>query len=75
MKILAVNGRQFSSDELRAAIRDAKGSSTPLEFITVNTGAYKVIRLDYHEGERFPAFERVAGTPDRLDEILKPMSK
>ena len=75
MKIIAVNGREFNPEVLRAAVKDAKGSSTPIEFITANTGFYKIFRIDYHEGEKYPAFERVAGTPDRLDQIIRPMSK
>jgi predicted metalloprotease with PDZ domain len=75
MKIVAVNGRQYDPNILRAAIIDAKGSTQPIQFIVENTGFYKVLKLDYHEGEKFPALERVDGTPDRLDEILKPMTK
>jgi hypothetical protein len=43
--------------------------------IVVNTGFYKVIRLDYHGGERYPQLERVSTVPDRLDDILKPQAK
>ena len=75
MKIIAVDGREFSPDVLRAAIKNAKGTQAPLEFIVGNTGFYKVVKIDYHDGEKFPAFERVTSTPDRLDEILKPMTK
>ena len=75
MTILAVNGREYSPDVLRAAIKDAKGSPTPIEFITENTGFFSVLKLDYHGGEQYPYFERVPGTPDRMDDILKPMIK
>ncbi|ADW70280.1 M61 family metallopeptidase [Granulicella tundricola] len=75
MTIVAVNGRAFSTPVLRAAIVDAKESQAPTEFIVENTGFYKVIKMDYHQGEKFPVFERVSGVPDRLDEILKPMVK
>jgi predicted metalloprotease with PDZ domain len=75
MQILAVNGRAFSPDVLKAAVHDAKGSGPAIELIVLNTGYYKVIKLDYHEGERYPRLERVAGVPDRLDEILKPEAK
>jgi hypothetical protein len=34
-----------------------------------------VVKIDYHESEKYPAFERVAATPDRMDDILKPMVK
>jgi predicted metalloprotease with PDZ domain len=75
MSIVAVNGRAYSPDVLKAAIRDAKDSGPALELIVENTGFYKVIRLDYHGGERYPQLERVSSVPDRLDDILKPEAK
>jgi predicted metalloprotease with PDZ domain len=75
MQIVAVNGREYSPDVMRTAIKDAKGSTTPIQFIVENTGFYSVLQLDYHGGEQYPYFERVAGTPDRMDDILKPMVK
>ncbi|WP_353069656.1 M61 family peptidase [Tunturibacter empetritectus] len=75
MKIVAVNGRAYSPDVLKAAIHDAKGSGPAVELILLNTGYYKVVKLDYHEGERYPTLERVTAVPDRLDDILKPAAK
>jgi predicted metalloprotease with PDZ domain len=73
MQIVAVNGRQFTGQLLSDAIRDAKGNTNPISLIVVNTGTYRVLSLDYHDGLRYPHLERVDGTPDRLDDILKPM--
>jgi predicted metalloprotease with PDZ domain len=75
MKIIAVNGRGYTSDVLKAAIHDATGSGPSIELIVENTGFYKVIKLDYHGGERYPQLERVSGIPDRLGDILKPEAK
>jgi predicted metalloprotease with PDZ domain len=75
MKILAVNGRAFTPDVLKAAVHDSKDSGLAVELIVENTGYYKIIRLDYHGGERYPQLERVSGVPDRLDEILKPEAR
>jgi predicted metalloprotease with PDZ domain len=75
MQIVAVNGRQYSPSLLGDAIGDAKGSTTPIELIVVNTGYYKIVHLDYHDGLRFPHLVRADGTPDLLDEILKPMTQ
>ena len=74
MQIVAVNSRQYSGALLNDAIRDAKGNTNPIALIVVNTGVYKVLALDYHDGLRYPHLERVEGTPDRLDDILKPMT-
>ncbi len=75
MQIIAVDGRQFSATLLGDAINAAKGTTVPIEFIVVNTGYYKIVKLDYRDGLRFPHLERVQGTSDYLDEILKPMTK
>lgn len=75
MRLVAVNGRGYSPLLLRAAIKDAAGKGPAIELIVENTGYYKVIRLDYHDGEKYPQLERVSGTPARLDDILQPMTK
>ncbi len=75
MQIVAVNGRQYSASLLSDAITAAKDTKDPIELILVNDGYYKVTKIDYHDGLRFPHLERVDGTPDRLDDILKPMTQ
>jgi len=75
MQIIAVNGRGFTPLLLRAAIQQAQGNGPAIEFIVENTNYYKVIRMDYHGGERYPQLQRVDGTPARLDDILQPMVK
>jgi len=30
------------------------------------------VRIDYHDGVRFPHLEQIPGAPARLDEILAP---
>jgi predicted metalloprotease with PDZ domain len=72
--LVAVNGRTFTGPLLRAAIKAAKDKGPAVELIVENTGYYKVIRMDYHQGERYPSLDRVEGAPARLDEILKPMT-
>jgi predicted metalloprotease with PDZ domain len=73
MKIIAVNGRKMTEDVLRRAIRTAKGTDQSIELIVENTGYFKVVKLDYHAGERYPILERTAEGPALLDEIVKPM--
>ena len=70
MKLIAVNGRKWSSDGLHQAIKGSKTSTAPLEFITENGSFVKVFKVDYHGGERYPRLTRSEGTPDRLTEIL-----
>jgi predicted metalloprotease with PDZ domain len=75
MQLIAVNGRAFTPEVLKAAVHDTKDPGTPLEFIVENTGYYKTVKLDYQGGERYPQLERVDSTPNRLDDILKPAAK
>jgi predicted metalloprotease with PDZ domain len=75
MQIVAVNGRQFTGSLLSDAITNAKGGHGPIQLIVVNTGVYRVVGLDYHDGLRYPHLQRVEGTQDYLDEILKPMTE
>jgi hypothetical protein len=32
------------------------------------------MEIAYHDGERYPALERVEGTPSYLDDIIKPLT-
>lgn len=69
MKIVAVNGRRFSVDELRRAIADSKDATTPMELIIDNTGYFKTVRVDYHGGLRYPHLQRSPGVADLLTGI------
>ena len=71
MKIIAVNGRRFSSDELTRALRASKDSTAPLEFIVENGSYFKTVKIDYHGGVKYPHLERVTGAPDVLTTIAK----
>jgi predicted metalloprotease with PDZ domain len=73
MKLVAINGRQANDELLRAAIRDAKGNSAPIELITENAGFFRVTKIDYHGGEKYPHLVRDSANRDYLDDILKPM--
>ena len=41
MKVVAVNGRKFSAELLRDAIKSAKSGSAPIELLVENTDYYK----------------------------------
>ena len=72
MKVVAVNGRHFSDDVLRDALKTGTNSSAPLELIVENTDYYKTFKLDYHGGEKYPHLVRDESKPDTLGEIIKP---
>jgi predicted metalloprotease with PDZ domain len=71
-KIIAVDGQIFSSDALQEAIKSAKGSTEPIHLLVEVGTEVKPFNIDYHDGERYPVLERVAGTPAYLDDITKP---
>jgi predicted metalloprotease with PDZ domain len=73
-KLVAVNGHAFTGDVLKRAIRGAKGKMEPIELIVSNDDEFRTVRLNYHDGEKYPRLERVQGTTDLLDEILKPLA-
>ncbi len=75
MRIIAVNGRRASDELLRQAIRDAKGGGPATELIVENSGFFKTIKLDYHEGEKYPRLVRDTNSPALLDDILRPLAK
>lgn len=75
MDILSVDGRAFSGEALKEAIRTGKDGKDPIR-LTVKSGPFvKELAVDYHGGERYPRLERVAGTPDLLAQILAPHAK
>jgi predicted metalloprotease with PDZ domain len=73
-KIIAVDGQIYSDDALRTAIREAKGGTAPIHLIVQADNFVSNAEIDYHDGERFPALERVEGTPAYLDDIIKPLT-
>jgi predicted metalloprotease with PDZ domain len=73
-KIIGVNGQVFSADVLKAAIKDAKGKTEPIHLIVQSDTYLSTVDIDYHDGERYPALERIEGTPAYLDDITRPLA-
>jgi predicted metalloprotease with PDZ domain len=68
--ILAVNGAPYDPDVLKDAIKEAKGGKDSIELIVRTADHYRVARVDYHEGLRYPHLERDPAQPALLDDIL-----
>jgi predicted metalloprotease with PDZ domain len=75
MKVVAVNGRRFSADELARALRASKDTTSPMELIIDNSGYFKTVKIDYHGGLRYPHLERLAGEADVLTVIAASRSR
>ena len=71
MKVVAVNGRRFSPEVFRDAIKAAKGTTTPIELLIENTDYYKTYKIDYHGGEKYPHLVRDESKADLLTEIMR----
>jgi predicted metalloprotease with PDZ domain len=74
MKLVAINGRAWSKDVLRDALRASKGSKQPIDLLVENAKFFKTYSVAYHDGIRNPHLERAEGA-DVLGEILKPLTK
>lgn len=74
MKLVAVNGRKFTDNVLRTAIREAKGTQQPIELLIQNADYFKTYKLDYHEGEKYPMLQRNE-KPDVLSDIIRAHAK
>jgi predicted metalloprotease with PDZ domain len=75
MRINSVNGKAFSDENLRDAIRAAQTSAAPIVFSVANGRQIQDDAVDYHGGLHFPHIERDKSKPDYLSEILAPQTK
>jgi predicted metalloprotease with PDZ domain len=73
MEIKMVNGREYSGQVLRDAIRESTNGE-PIEIVALNGKSSATYKLDYHDGEKYPVLER-NGQPALLDDILKSRTK
>ena len=57
-QIIAVNGIAFDADRLKSAIKDASKTSAAIELLVKNGDRYRTVKIDYHDGLRYPHLER-----------------
>ncbi|HWX53791.1 MAG TPA: M61 family peptidase [Verrucomicrobiae bacterium] len=74
MKLLGVNGRKWSKETIRAALRAAVNNRQPLALMAENADYYNVYQVDYHGGEQYPHLVRDEKQPDVLGQIIQPMA-
>lgn len=75
MELVAVNGRKFTPDILREALKAAKGNGPNVELLVTNGDFYRTVALNYHDGEKYAHLVRDESKPDILSEIIKPLAK
>jgi predicted metalloprotease with PDZ domain len=71
VRIIAVNGREFSGPLLRNAVQDALRNTNPIALLVKDGEYYKTISIDYHEGEKYPHLTRDTSKPDLLSNIIE----
>ena len=72
MKIVAVNSRRYSQELLQVALRESHEQQRGLELLVENTGFFRSVALDYHDGLRYPHLVRDESKPDLLTPIGSP---
>jgi predicted metalloprotease with PDZ domain len=75
MTLIAVNGKTWSPELLRAALKAARAGTEPIDLLVENAEFFKTYSVAYHDGERNPHLEPISGQPDLLSNLLKPLSK
>ena len=58
-QVLAVNGRSFTGDSLKAAIKAANGQGPAVQLLVKAGDVYRTVSLDWHGGLRYPRLEKV----------------
>jgi len=72
MTIVAVDGKDFSADNMKQAITEAKDGSAPITLLVKNFDEFKTLHVDYHGGLKYPHLVRVDGKPDYLSQLYAP---
>ncbi|MFK2877909.1 M61 family metallopeptidase [Rhodanobacter hydrolyticus] len=72
MTIVAINGRDFDPDDLKDAVTAAaKDKNQSIELLVKDFDQYKTIRIDYHDGLKYPHLVRDTSKPDTLGTLFK----
>ncbi len=74
MKLVAVNGRRWTTPLLRGAVSAATTNRAPVELLLEHDDYFQTCRVEYHSGEKYPVLARDTTKPDLLAEILKPLA-
>ena len=72
-RVVAIDGRAFKGQAQCDDVLHAAKSGTPIVLLLEAGNVYRTVSLNYTGGPRYPHLERVAGTPDVLGEIAKPL--
>lgn len=71
IRILKVNGTEFSGEVLSNAVTNAKTDASPIVLEVEGSNFTRTVELDYHDGRRYPHLVRDLTRPDLLSDIIK----
>ncbi|MBO9621458.1 MAG: M61 family metallopeptidase [Sphingomonas sp.] len=71
-EIVAVNGRGYTADRIKAAVRDARTDKEPIRLLLKSGDRFREVAIDYHGGLRYPHLVKTAAGEAGLDKLLQP---
>ncbi|AQR74016.1 M61 family metallopeptidase [Sphingomonas sp. LM7] len=71
-EIVAVNGRAYTGDRLKDAVKQAKGGKDPIKLLVKSGDRFRDVAIDYHGGLRYPHLVKTATGEAGLDKLLQP---
>jgi len=75
VKLIAVNGRQFTPTVLREAVAKTATESMPVELLLRNGEYYETRKVEYRGGEKYPHLVKDGAAKDLIAEIIAPRVK
>jgi predicted metalloprotease with PDZ domain len=70
MNVVAVDGKDYSADALKDAVKAAKGGQAPIVLLLKNSDYFSTVKVDYHGGLKYPHLERIKGDKDLIGDIV-----
>ena len=74
MTLVAVNGRRYAPEVLAAALDRGAQAKSPLDLLVERQDLFSTYRIDYQDGQRFPALDRNQDAADLLSLIAAPLT-
>jgi predicted metalloprotease with PDZ domain len=73
-KLIAINGQSYSDENLKRAVREAKGRAEPLSLLVQQGDIYRTVDVHWDGGLRYPHLERTGEGPGGLDALYAPLT-
>jgi predicted metalloprotease with PDZ domain len=72
--LVAVDGRDYDNDLLKAAVVNAKDSKQPIQLLVKQSDQYRTVTINYTGGLLYPHLEKVGKGEGGIDKLLAPKS-